>query len=69
MKVFFFSLSLSLSSDLLHFSDLKNMISTHEKDLCEKNGPDFLDYWLKKLKMANFLQWAAAGSENIKWFD
>jgi hypothetical protein len=44
MKVFFFSLSLSLSSDLLHFSDLKNMISTHEKDLCEKNGPDFLDY-------------------------
>jgi hypothetical protein len=45
------------------------MISTHEKDLCEKNGPDFSDYWLKNLKMANFLQWAAAGSENIKWFD
>ncbi len=30
---------------VLHFSDLKNMISTHEKDLCEKNGPNFPDYW------------------------
>jgi hypothetical protein len=28
----------------LHFSDLKNMISTHEKDLCGKNGRDLPDY-------------------------
>jgi len=52
---------------LLHFFNLKNMISTHGKDFCENNGPNSLDF-KKNLKYISpfFVYQVPKNSQNIK---
>jgi hypothetical protein len=42
------------------------MISTHTKDSCENNGPNFPDFKIFYKKIGNFLQQVSAGNQKTK---
>jgi len=42
--------------DIFTFFNLKNRISTHTKDFCERNCPNLLDFQKLKIKITSFLQ-------------